>query len=564
MSKRNINIIETFCKVSDYLAGAGDQPVTRLRNTEENVLRVESENDDLWGRFVKDFLTISDFLRIKPEECLVFVSLYTIQVRRNTEVEWNDICDFLHVDAVRHLPLRCSLSALVVKGIIYYCDDFGDRGYKVRESIETAMLNNKFPRKVKESFDRYQFCQRISRVVHENWNRSTNIANFVEKLEQSNKSLPIVVQVKALNLEPNDRAIFYNMCDDFLNSKARRTPVYACLKNVFNNVSKTMMAIRSFLSEKHPLQTNGLVELCGSDFMNEAEMMLTEKAQQLFLEDDYELFSSDRTLDKNLRHPEDIREKRLYFSGQTSNQLDLLKNSLMEGNMVELQQRLENTGMLKGITVLLQGGPGTGKTEAVMQLARATGRSVYHVDISACKSKWFGESEKIVKDIFNKYRQLCKREKLKPILLFNEADAIFSKRRDVSSSNVAQTENAIQNILLEEMETLDGILIATTNLFDNFDNAFARRFLFKVEFGLPTTESKRAIWKDKLPWLSDESAEMLAQRYNLSGGEIDNITRKSMMEEILNGCHPDEETLSQWCSEEKSGQNGSTAIGFVA
>ena len=69
---------------------------------------------------------------------------------------------------------------------------------------------------------------------------------------------------------------------------------------------------------------------------------------------------------------------------------------------------------------------------------------------------------------------LCK---VKPILLFNEADAVFSKRKDVNNGNVAQTENAIQNIILEEMENLDGILIATTNLADNLDGAFERRFV---------------------------------------------------------------------------------------
>ena len=76
---------------------------------------------------------------------------------------------------------------------------------------------------------------------------------------------------------------------------------------------------------------------------------------------------------------------------------------------------------------------------------------------------WYGESEKIIKGIFTRYRQTCKRAAMKPILLFNEADAIFSKRRDMDGGrSIDQTENTIQNIILEEMERLDGILIATT------------------------------------------------------------------------------------------------------
>ncbi len=78
-------------------------------------------------------------------------------------------------------------------------------------------------------------------------------------------------------------------------------------------------------------------------------------------------------------------------------------------------------------------------------------------------------------------------------LLFNEADGVFGKRKDNPSSNVTQTEIAIQNIILEEMEKLDGILFATTNLTDNLDKAFERRFLFKIRFDKPTLEAKTNI-----------------------------------------------------------------------
>jgi SpoVK/Ycf46/Vps4 family AAA+-type ATPase len=71
--------------------------------------------------------------------------------------------------------------------------------------------------------------------------------------------------------------------------------------------------------------------------------------------------------------------------------------------------------------------------------------------------------------------------------------------KSIGSGNVDQTENAIQNIILEEMENLDGILIATTNLTENLDKAFERRFLFKIRFDKPTLEAKTNIWKDKIP-----------------------------------------------------------------
>ena len=181
------------------------------------------------------------------------------------------------------------------------------------------------------------------------------------------------------------------------------------------------------------------------------------------------------------------------------------------------------------------------------------------IDVETC---WFDESEKLIKKVFTDYCRLCEKSKVKPILLFNEADDVFSKRKDVNSGSVAQTENAIQNIILEEMENLDGILIATTNLADNLDGAFERRFLFKIRFDKPTVEAKRNIWMIKLPSLSVEDAYTLASSYEFSGGQIDNIVRKALMQEVIKGEKPTLNSLVTMCSEEKISKNSVRKIGF--
>ena len=226
---------------------------------------------------------------------------------------------------------------------------------------------------------------------------------------------------------------------------------------------------------------------------------------------------------------------------------------------------MEEQSLPKGVAAIFHGLPGTGKTETAMQIAKATGRPVCHVDIAGSKSCWFGESEKLIKRIFTDYAEQCKKATLKPILLFNEADALFSKRKDSNFSNVAQTENAIQNIILEEMERLDGILIATTNLIDNLDGAFERRFLFKIKFGQPTEGAKQSIWKSKLAWLTDEDCRQLAAHHDFSGGEIDNIVRKVVMEEVLHGARPTLADIEELCRHEKIGDGGKgSSIGFQA
>jgi SpoVK/Ycf46/Vps4 family AAA+-type ATPase len=156
---------------------------------------------------------------------------------------------------------------------------------------------------------------------------------------------------------------------------------------------------------------------------------------------------------------------------------------------------------------------------------------------------------------------MVKRSKIAPILLFNEADAVIGKIKDVSGGSVAQTENAIQNIILQEMETLEGILIATTNLTQNLDQAFERRFLYKVEFHKPSAETKKAIWQTLLPALRPEDAAELAAAYDFNGGEIENISRKQTVEFILTGVEPTLEKLHSFCKAEQLNKKGGS-IGF--
>jgi SpoVK/Ycf46/Vps4 family AAA+-type ATPase len=186
------------------------------------------------------------------------------------------------------------------------------------------------------------------------------------------------------------------------------------------------------------------------------------------------------------------------------------------------------------------------------------------VDVSQIKSCWVGESEKHIKDLFDRYRSLVKSRKVAPILLFNEADGILGVRHEGAERAVDKMENSIQNIILQEMETLEGIMIATTNLTSNLDKAFERRFIYKIEFERPTLDAKRHIWKSMIPALSDESALALAREFDLSGGQIENIARKRTVELILSGEEPTFEKLREYCiGETINSQYGKTGkIGF--
>jgi SpoVK/Ycf46/Vps4 family AAA+-type ATPase len=123
-------------------------------------------------------------------------------------------------------------------------------------------------------------------------------------------------------------------------------------------------------------------------------------------------------------------------------------------------------------------------------------------------------------------------------------------------------ENTIQNILLQAMENLSGIMIATTNLTNNMDSAFERRFLYKICFEKPTIETRAHIWQSMLPNLSSEEANNLAKEYDFSGGQIENIARKQIVDSILYGQQQDIASVKLYCENENI-KNFKNNIGFV-
>lgn len=250
-----------------------------------------------------------------------------------------------------------------------------------------------------------------------------------------------------------------------------------------------------------------------------------------------------------------INRKELFYNSAEGCQVAQLKELLSDKSFNGIRARMKDKGLRSDFTCLFYGSPGTGKTETVYQIARESGRDLFIVDVSQIKSCWVGESEKNIKDVFDKYRACVREGDNIPILLFNEADAIFGIRQQGAERAVDKMENSIQNIILQEMEDLDGILIATTNLTENLDKAFERRFLYKVRFEKPSIEVKRQIWKSMMPDITDANAAYLADKFELSGGQIENVARKKTIQNILSGTEPAIEDLIKYCCEEEIGAN---------
>ena len=403
--------------------------------------------------------------------------------------------------------------------------------------------------KIKD-LDKFEFVKSVDDYVQmrrrENYSYRKVVCE-IRRLEHENSNLEIVQKAWELIKDPIDRVFFYYLCNNYLDG---RTYLDSALKDIYDKQSDIMVQSIRWQNEEHILQTSGLAELGEQSFFGSIKVDLTDDGLELFLGEDADKFKKkDKTND--LLSVDKIKAKNLYYSDELDKEISFLRDSIQPDAFALLQDRLEEQALPKGVAAIFYGSPGTGKTETVYQLAKATGRDVMQVDISEMKTCWYGESQKLVKGVFAKYERLCKKAKNLPILLFNEADAIFSKRLENKGSSVDQTENAIQNIILEQMEKQIGILIATTNLEGSLDPAFERRFLFKVKFERPSLEAKIHIWMDKLNGLSEDAAKVLAESYNLSGGEIDNVVRKVTMNRVLTGAGYSLDYLKELCGQEK-------------
>ena len=365
------------------------------------------------------------------------------------------------------------------------------------EAVESIQNDKPYIRQPQSGLDAEQLFEEIHKLIRALKHHQIDISTFAEESElliTSNNHLLFCKAFKALDLQDNNKLILIKACDMLINQDDELV--------TFNDIDD-MFESESVISRLHKDILNGTNELIRKEvleqypndsFRSRDIFQLTEKAcTELLGEFGITKSFEKPAKNKNLTQPSDIIAKSLYYNPSEGQQISRLESLLQPDAFANITQRLADNGMRKGFACLFYGAPGTGKTETVLQLARKTGRSLMQVNISNIKDMYVGESEKNIKNLFDRYRRLVESEPIAPILFFNEADAIFNKRSENTERAVDKMENAIQNIILQEMETLEGILIATTNLTSNLDSAFERRFIYKVKFAAPSLEAKQAI-----------------------------------------------------------------------
>ena len=180
--------------------------------------------------------------------------------------------------------------------------------------------------------------------------------------------------------------------------------------------------------------------------------------------------------------------------------------------------------------IIFYGAAGTGKTMTAYSLAKSLKRQVLAFDCSKILSMYVGESEKNVRKIFDTFYELSSKTKTEPILLLNEADQFLGARSSGNLTGSDQMHNQMQNIFLEQIEKFRGMLIATTNLLENIDKAFSRRFDYKIEFKKPDFAQRKVLWEKMLPQsASFEKGFDLTKlaEYSLTGGQINLVVKNT-------------------------------------
>jgi len=407
---------------------------------------------------------------------------------------------------------------------------------------------------LKDQFTRIELYQKLSVLRNSFKETSPNITalksnlsayeNTINKKISKSKCNLIIEEIALENeLSEKEKIIFLALLKEEYSSDIETLRDMNTLIDLISQNEYDKIKNRALLEEGSKLIENSLVDF---DEMLTAFGGVTRS-----------FYISEEVIQKIIRPTKDKKEKKIKLSLLIKEQeiFELIEpktslddvilhpktqkilNNLLKRMDKKVLSRLKEWGITdrkKGLSskIIFYGPSGTGKTMTALSLSKSLRKSVLNFDCSKILSQYVGESEKNVRKIFDTYYDLSKKTKSSPVLLLNEADQFLSSRTSGDMHSTDKMHNQMQNIFLEQIENFNGILIATTNLLENIDPAFSRRFDYKIEFKKPDFSQRLLLFRNYLPenavYEENFSIEELA-KYPLTGGQIKVIIKNTAL-----------------------------------
>lgn len=443
---------------------------------------------------------------------------------------------------------------------------------------------------LQDQFFRIELAQQLN-IVRKNFDVNSPSSNRLksklillenrikERVKVTNNSIMLVDFFKENNLNEQEQTMFLALLKEEYSGGDGSMRDMNALIELISSDDYEKIKYRSLLEESSTLVSKGLIDY---------DEVLTPFGgiNRSFYIPDEVLYKISHPTKKNstvgkIKLDSVIKEQDMFELISTSKTLEdvVLNDKTKETLNALLKQvdksvinRLKQWGIKdkkKGIEakIIFYGVAGTGKTLTALALAKSLKKDVLSFDCSKILSMYIGESEKNVRNIFDKYYELRNQTKSEPVLLLNEADQFLSSRSAGGISSSDKMHNQMQNIFLEQIERFDGILIATTNLLENLDKAFSRRFNYKIEFLKPNKEQRIQLWKkllpSALPLEKGFDIEELA-KYELTGGQIELVIKNTAYKIAINDTPIFKiDDFKEQITKEKKGQfDSETKVGF--
>ena len=506
-------------------------------------------------------------LGINLTETVIFSAIIHSQMTQK-KCETSRLAEFLNTPLEYFYNNQDTVNTLIFKNVLDISFEYqANESYQIKRSVRNTFFSNSTNACIQKS--NYSFLE-ILDFVHEifspfkmNSDDVDELRFYREKLTyilKNNKNLTEVKMLNKTKLAFSEQIILMIVV---LNNSIKKgsVNVLSIFDTAANNLEESFRLFTSFNSKTNSLIKENYIELSTEENADPYDYVIGAEGLKFInnpikLNDKVNILPKSELLTQHL--PEKTTSTPLYFDDAANGDYNRVAKLLDEDNFIKFAGK---NCITKGLNILFYGTPGTGKTESVMQLAKSSGRIVLQANVSTIRDKWIGSSEKNAQKIFDDYELIAKECKVKPILLLNEADAILGSRQAVSQY-ADQSNNTMQNIFLECLENFTGILIATTNLQNNLDKAFDRRFLIKMNFQLPSKQIRLEICTTKIKDVPFEIHQIISE-FEFSGGQLDNICKKIKMYELIDGIKMDAHIIKSICLDEQViKKSSSNKIGF--